>query len=49
MAEEVKGEKIAVCRLQKDGSTVQCDVYEGGEFIGRKTVPKEKVKDLFSD
>lgn len=45
--ENEKIEKIAVCRVEKTNNLVKCDIYVGGEFIETKTIPKEKVRDIF--
>jgi len=42
-------EKIAVCRIEKNSSSVKCDIYVGGEFVETKRVPKDRVKDIFSE
>jgi hypothetical protein len=49
IVESEKIEKIAVCRVEKNNNSVRCDIYVGGEFIETKTVPKEKVRDIFSE
>jgi hypothetical protein len=47
--ENEKIEKIAVCRVEKNSNSVKCDIYVGGEFVETKTVPKERVRDIFSE
>jgi len=42
-------EKIAVCRIEKNNNLVKCDIYVGGEFIETKRVPRDRVRDIFSE
>jgi len=46
MAEKMDVEKTIVCRVDKEGKNVACDIYRGGELIERKVVPKEKLEEV---
>ena len=46
MTEKIDVEKTIVCRVDKGGKNVACDIYRGGELIERKVVPKEKLEEV---